>query len=498
MGWRDAIAMAGRELRRRPGRAILTIVSVALAAALLTALVAIASTGRDRVLDQITHGGALASISVAAAAPNPSQEGLDSPTPGKAKFITGAALSAMKKIPNVKIVIPIRQAEVIVLPPAQPPKGSTLSAPTGHSPVVPIYVNNLVGVDLNQVSSLPISLLVGKYPSTGSTTEVDVTSDYLMHLGLAKASAREVVGTDIQLGAFRVLGGHFRVGLRWNTLEIVGVVDQQAGSGEFLTYPSLAASDFRWTAAGRANGDFGAPRSPYAGVLVEADQLSHVSAVRDRIATIGYSSGAPEDVIVSVEKYLHVIEFILTAIGVVALAIAALGIANALLAAVRERRREIGVMKAIGARDRDVMRTFLVEAGCLGLVGGILGTAIGIAIFSESGISPTATSPRKACAASPSPLPGRSPSRRPWGPWWCRWLPAPSQHIVRRASRLAKRWKRDEAVPDGARSPRSRRTGAVGVLGHQSNHDGRIQRLIGSSYLRRPRRKRLEREQNQI
>ena len=83
----------------------------------------------------------------------------------------------------------------------------------------------------------------------------------------------------------------------------------------------------------------------------------------------------------SVERYLHVIEFILTAIGVVALAIAALGIANALLAAVRERRREIGVMKAIGARDRDVMRTFLVEAGCLGLAGGLVGTALGIVIF---------------------------------------------------------------------------------------------------------------------
>jgi ABC-type antimicrobial peptide transport system permease subunit len=82
-----------------------------------------------------------------------------------------------------------------------------------------------------------------------------------------------------------------------------------------------------------------------------------------------------------VGKYLHVIEFILTAIGVVALAIAALGIANALLAAVRDRRREIGVMKAIGARDRDVMRTFLIEAGFLGLLGGVAGTAIGIVIF---------------------------------------------------------------------------------------------------------------------
>jgi ABC-type antimicrobial peptide transport system permease subunit len=68
---------------------------------------------------------------------------------------------------------------------------------------------------------------------------------------------------------------------------------------------------------------------------------------------------------------------VLGAIGAIALVIASLGICNALLAAVRERRREIGVLKAIGARDRDVQRVFLFEAGVLGLVGGIAGTAGG-------------------------------------------------------------------------------------------------------------------------
>jgi putative ABC transport system permease protein len=51
-----------------------------------------------------------------------------------------------------------------------------------------------------------------------------------------------------------------------------------------------------------------------------------------------------------------------------------------MLAAIRERRREIGVLKAVGATDRDVRRVFLVEAGTLGFVGGGLGATIGFVV----------------------------------------------------------------------------------------------------------------------
>jgi putative ABC transport system permease protein len=81
-----------------------------------------------------------------------------------------------------------------------------------------------------------------------------------------------------------------------------------------------------------------------------------------------------------VQKYLHIVDIVLGGIGTVALAIAVLGVANTLLAAVRERWREIGVLKALGAADDDVARWFLVEAGLLGIVGGVLGTAAGLTI----------------------------------------------------------------------------------------------------------------------
>ena len=164
----------------------------------------------------------------------------------------------------------------------------------------------------------------------------------------------------------------------WTRAVVVGVVAQEAAPGQLLAplEQSLAARE--WT---RAGGDGGGrleiPTTEYSGLFVVARGLDRVNEVRSGITDLGYSTSAPENLVASVQRYLRVVEIVLAGIGLIALVIASLGITNAMLAAVRERRREIGVLKAIGARDRDVARVFLLEAAVLGMLGGILGTALG-------------------------------------------------------------------------------------------------------------------------
>ncbi len=347
---------------------MLTVLAVALAAALLTALLTIAGTAETRALDELANGGPLAGIKVAAAAPDPRQLGQDDARPGDPRILDDEALNRIAALPDVRTAIPIVTAGMFVTVPAETASGRRMRP----------FFTTAVGVDLSAASSLPISILAGRLPAPGSLTEAAVTEGWLERLGLEPTEAANVLGTETKMAAGRIReDGECCVG-RWIRLEVVGVVAQEAASGQLLVPLEQAQLARDWSGQGPDGGrEFDVSPSPYNGLFVVADGIDAVTTARAEITEIGYSTSAPENLIASVRRYLHVVEIILAAVGAIALVIAALGITNALLAAVRERRREIGVLKAIGARDRDVLAIFLVEASALGLAGGLLGTAVG-------------------------------------------------------------------------------------------------------------------------
>ena len=364
MRWRDAIGLAARGMRRRPGRAALTVLAVALAATLLSALLTIARTAETRVLSELSKGGPLAGIKVVPAEADPEQVDNDNPRPGPPRDITDATRRQIAKLPGVASVVPVTTVRMLVVPPS-----------AGTDP----FGEEVLGVDLAQITKLPITVLEGRLPAAGARTEVAVTAGYLRRVGVKKADAATVVGTEIELGAARAFPGGIdpRFRARWIRAQIVGVVAQEASNGDVLAPAEQVGEARQWAALGPVPGRGAQPTSPYSGLFVVARHLDDVGRVRGAITAIGYSTSAPENLIASVQRYLHVVEIVLTGIGVIALVVAALGIANAMLAAVRERRREIGVLKAVGARDRDVRRAYLVEAGVVGCTGGILGAAAG-------------------------------------------------------------------------------------------------------------------------
>jgi cell division protein FtsX len=389
VSYRDAIAIAARSVARRLGRAVLTVLAVALAAALLSSLLIAGTAARSRVLDEVSKGGPLTGIRVDAAAPEIGALDSDNPPLGAPRRLDEAASRRIAALPGVRNVVAVVVNPIEVIPPARfatlagrstTPTTSTFSNNVNPQtgPVVP-FRDQLVGVDLARARDVPVSIEAGRLPDASSTTEVAVTDSFLQRFGLTKADAARVLGTEVELGAprlFETPTGIVTRG-RWTRMSIVGVVAQQVGDGDFLAPIATATAARTWAAAGVSPQAFGVDTSPYSALFVVADSLSLVAPVRAEITKVGFSTSAPETLIDSVQRYVHVVEIVLGGVGLIGLVIAALGITNAMLAAVRERRREIGVLKAIGARDRDVRRIFLLEAATLGFVGGLIGTTAG-------------------------------------------------------------------------------------------------------------------------
>lgn len=379
MSWLDAFRLARSSIIRRFGRTALTVLAVTLASALMVALATIVAAGNTRVVRQLSKGGPVTGIKVAAAAPNPGQLDRDNATPGAPKDLTEDAFRQIAALPGAASVVPVLSAQVFVVPPPNPGEPAAGQRASTRS-----FPEVAVGVDLTRPGDLPVSVLAGRLPAPGAPAEIAVTLGYLDRLRLDTKKPQSVLGTELEIGAprvFRQANGNVFYRGRWTRAVVVGVVAQEASPGQFLVSIEHTRADRDWALQGQGDGDrFRLPTSAYSGLIVVADSLSKVHTVRSAITDLGYSTSAPEQLVATVQRYLHVVDIVLGGIGLIALVIAALGITSALLAAVRERRREIGVLKAIGARDRDVVRWFLIEAVLVGLMGGIFGTLAGTGI----------------------------------------------------------------------------------------------------------------------
>ncbi len=111
---------------------------------------------------------------------------------------------------------------------------------------------------------------------------------------------------------------------------------------------------------------------------VERLQESLVTALEERYPGEEFSAVTQTQILGAVGRILGLLTSVLAAIAAISLVVGGVGVSNILLVSVRERTREIGLRKALGARQRDILLQFLTEAVLLTTIGGVIGIVIGI------------------------------------------------------------------------------------------------------------------------
>jgi putative ABC transport system permease protein len=147
-----------------------------------------------------------------------------------------------------------------------------------------------------------------------------------------------------------------------------GPLDWWAYEGDLLLPTQTAQRIFFHSQLARENGAHQA--------IVQVDSLDNVKAVAQEIKGMKLQTNTLIEFIER-EQFIYVLIFgAMTCVAAVALLVAALGITNTMLISILERTREVGIMKAVGARDRHIQLIFLVEGALIGIIGGLIGLAV--------------------------------------------------------------------------------------------------------------------------
>lgn len=129
----------------------------------------------------------------------------------------------------------------------------------------------------------------------------------------------------------------------------------------------------------------------YTELVVQVDEMENVQALTTLLQDQGYNAYSDAEWIQSQTEQMNTIQLVLGAIGAVSLLVAAIGITNTMMMSIYERTKEIGVMKVLGCDIRNIQVLFLMEAGFIGFIGGIVGIifsyGLSIAINSLLGAS---------------------------------------------------------------------------------------------------------------
>lgn len=348
--------IAKRNLTAQKSRTILTTIGVAIGTASLLGIVAFSNGLRTTVIESITSQGSLTQITVQPK----SQEGgfLQSLTSSTVDVLTPASAEQIRQIPHVKAVYPqlsfknISSLRVNIW-------GQSFQTDTMIFGIPFEFLENELPEGSEwQNQSEPYPAIISQRIIDLYNLTVAPTND------LPNFSEKDIIGLE-----FTILPGRstffpqLSSDARPVKAKIVGFSPKVDLIG--VTLPIEAVRELNQIDPRKEN---------YSKLFVEVDEEKNVAAVSNDIENMGtlITQSAQAEIQIF-EQNFRIITVGLSLISTIILFISGLTIANTFLSSVNERRHEIGIMRALGARRGDIQKIFLSEASFLGLIGGVTG-----------------------------------------------------------------------------------------------------------------------------
>jgi len=395
----DLIELAGRNLRESKLRNFLTTAGIAIGVASLVAMMSL-GVGLQALADRnLNRSGIFDTVVVFSKRDFLSfdrNERRNEATQSNenARPLDDSARRELAALPNVTEVYPeLRfQSEVQF---------------DGHS-----QFSSVAGLPMSARNNDAFDELEGKFFSGPEAGEAVIHEDFAKRISPnASPIGKPLVLRYAERAPLSAEGGEdagFSVLRKERTLTIVGVVKQEpfGGMRSFargrIFIPNGVAEKLNviQMSALRDAVSSGGQRT-YQSLLVRLAKPGDVQATQEAIKKMGFTTWSILDASKGLQRFFKALDIFLGVFGSLAVAVACLGIVNTLVMAILERRREIGIMKAIGASDTDVKVLFFAEAGAMGLAGGLLGVALGWVLgrlvnaganyyFSQQGLPPEA------------------------------------------------------------------------------------------------------------